>query len=144
MKSRVEFKFPTSKAWGSNSPPPGRLWWSNSLLPGTAKVSNARGMPGGGACWSFDLTDTLPAIKSAQTPISSRKAPGWDGWLQAPDYWDCVLREQTSAGSRPWDKGGAGVTGPKKNFRLFGSQFGGKIRGVRPPGPSPGSSTANN
>ena len=43
MKSRVQFKFPTPKAWGSNSPPPGRLWWSNSLLPGTAKVSNARG-----------------------------------------------------------------------------------------------------
>ena len=48
MKSRVQFKFPTPKAWGSNSPPPGRLWWSNSLLPGTAKVWNARGMPGGG------------------------------------------------------------------------------------------------
>ena len=25
MKSRVQFKFPTPKAWGSNSPPPGRL-----------------------------------------------------------------------------------------------------------------------
>ena len=48
MKSRVQFKFPTPKAWGSNSPPPGRLWSSNSLLPGMAKVSNARGMPRGG------------------------------------------------------------------------------------------------
>ena len=32
----------------SNSPPPGRLWYLNSLLPGTAKVSKARGMPGRG------------------------------------------------------------------------------------------------
>ena len=26
MKSRVQFKFPTPNAWGSNSPPPRRLW----------------------------------------------------------------------------------------------------------------------
>ena len=26
--------------------------------PGQEKTSNARGMPGGGGCWSFDLTDT--------------------------------------------------------------------------------------
>ena len=43
MKSRVQFKFSTPKAWGSNSPPPGRLWLSNSLLPRTAKVSNTGG-----------------------------------------------------------------------------------------------------
>ena len=33
----------------------GRLCESNSLLPETAKVSNP---PGGGGCWSADLTDT--------------------------------------------------------------------------------------
>ena len=36
MTSRLWIKFPTPYAWGSNSPPPGRLKWSN-----------ARGMPGG-------------------------------------------------------------------------------------------------
>ena len=49
MKSRVQFKFPTPKAWGSNSPPPEDK--------GVKCPGYARG--GGGACWSFDLTGTL-------------------------------------------------------------------------------------
>ena len=57
----------------------------------------------------------------------------------------------TSSGYRPSDKGGSGHPDPeiaaegrglKKNFfRSFGPQFGLKIRGDRPPGPSPGSVT---
>ena len=47
--------------------------------------------------------------------------------------------------SRPWDKGGGGGAGavtPKKFFRPFKPQFGLKIRGGGPPGPSPKSATA--
>ena len=61
-----------------------------------------------------------------------------------------------SAGSRPHDKGRGGGGGgghpepeikgvggdlPKICFRLFGPQFGLKIRGARLPGPCPGSAT---
>ena len=49
MKSRLAIKFPTPYEW-----------WSNALPPGQEKASNARGMHGGGGCWSFDLTGTLP------------------------------------------------------------------------------------
>ena len=65
-RQRAMCKAPRDFTWnwgyGSNSPPPRRLGWSNSLLPGTAKVSNAWGMPrwgGGGGCRSSDLTNTL-------------------------------------------------------------------------------------
>ena len=58
MKSRVQFKFPTPNSWGSNSPPRGRLI-IKFPPPRDGKVSNARGMPGGGECCSLDLTDTL-------------------------------------------------------------------------------------
>ena len=41
-----------------------------------------------------------------------------------PGYWDCVLREQTSAGSRSWDKGEAGDGNPDAEIRgLPGLQF---------------------
>ena len=67
-------------------------------------------------------------------------------WLApgpTPDYWDCVLREQISAGSRPWDKGC-----PVSNFSFFwpfAPQFGhgllvwskNKGGGGGPPGPLP-------
>ena len=43
MTSRLGIKFPTPYAWGSNSPPPGKL-----------KRSNARGMPGGMLKLRFD------------------------------------------------------------------------------------------
>ena len=47
IKSRLPIKFPTPYEW-----------WSNALPPRQEKVSNARGIPGGGGCWSFDLTGT--------------------------------------------------------------------------------------
>ena len=47
MIARHVKDFTWNRGWNSNSPPPARLWWLNSLLPGTAKVSNARGIPGG-------------------------------------------------------------------------------------------------
>ena len=41
-----------------------------------------------------------------------------------PGYWDCVLREQTSAGSRSWDKGEAGDGNPDAEIRgVPGLQF---------------------
>ena len=71
-------------------------------------------------------------------------------------FWLPVNTTQTSAGFRPWVKGGEGRgssrpwdkgedRSPKNFFRPFGPQFHLKIRGVGsgPPGPSPGSPTAN-
>ena len=68
----MQFKFPTPKEWGSNSPPPGRLWSSNSLLPGTAKVSNARGMPGGGML-KLRFDRYINTKKTNQNLINARK-----------------------------------------------------------------------
>ena len=68
MKSRVQFKFPTPKAWGSNSPPPPTLEDSDNQIPSSQGRQRCQ-MPGvcrggGGACWSFDLTGTLaPKLK---------------------------------------------------------------------------------
>ena len=59
MKSKIAIKFPIPYEQWSNAPPRGRLSSSNSLPPGQQKTSNARGMPGGGGCLSFDLTGTL-------------------------------------------------------------------------------------
>ena len=39
-------------------PAPGKIKLIKFPPPGQEKTSNARGMPGGGGCWSFDLTDT--------------------------------------------------------------------------------------
>ena len=51
-----------------------------------------------------------------------------------------IMLVNSSAGSRPKDKGGGG--GGLQIFRPLGPQFGPKIRGARtPPGPSPGSAT---
>ena len=86
-----------------------------------------------------------------------------------PGYWDCVLREQTSAGSRSWDKGEAGDGNPDAEIRgvpglqffvlfcfvflspsrlnlVMGFWFGLEIRGggAGPQCPSSGSATANN
>ena len=87
-----------------------------------------------------------------------------------PGYWDCVLREQISAGCRSWDKGEAGDGNPDAEIRgvpglqflvfvlfcfvflspsrlnlVMGCWFGLEIRrGAGPQRPSSGSATANN
>ena len=43
-------------------PAPGKIKLIKFPSPGQEKTSNARGMPGGGGIWSFDLTDTLRAM----------------------------------------------------------------------------------
>ena len=57
------------------SPPPGRLWQSNSLLRGTAKLSNARGMPGG---WMLKLRFDR-YIMHQSIPAADFK---WEGWFR--------------------------------------------------------------
>ena len=91
-----------------------------------------------------------------------------------PGYWDCVLREQTSAGSRSWDKGGGGGRWSRRwdkgaarspifcffvlfcfvfFLKPFAPQFGHGLlvwsrnkggEGAGPQRPSSGSATANN
>ena len=61
MKSKVQFKFPTLKH-GDQIPHP--LGDSDNQIPSSPGRQRCQ-MPGvcpGGACWSFDLTDTLGRI----------------------------------------------------------------------------------
>ena len=59
MTSRIGIKFPTPYAWGSNSPPPGKL-----------KRSNARGMPGGGMLkLRFERYIKLPKRKCSENRV---------------------------------------------------------------------------
>ena len=65
-------------------------------------------------------------------------------WIGAVPDPDLEIREVWGGGggwsSKPGDNRGA-PRGPKFFFRPFGPQFGLKIKGGAPPGPSPGSAT---
>ena len=47
-------------------PAPGKIKLIKFPPPGQEKTSNARGMPGGGGCLSFYLTDTLQVKNSSK------------------------------------------------------------------------------
>ena len=50
-------------------PAPGKIKLIKFPPPGQEKTSNARDMPRGGGCWSFDLTDTLRLKQPARAVI---------------------------------------------------------------------------
>ena len=56
----MRFKFPTPNAWESNFPTPWKTLIIKFPPPRDGKDVKCPGYArGGGACWSFDLTDTL-------------------------------------------------------------------------------------
>ena len=63
MTSRLGIKFPTPYAWGSNSPPPGRL-----------RRSNARGIPGGGGGYGCGYRLFQFRFRSRDSPLGIARA----------------------------------------------------------------------
>ena len=74
MKSRVQFKFPTPKAWGSNFPPPGKTLMIKFPPPWDGKDVKCPGAGGGGMLkLRFDRYITYKSLKRG--PLAELSTP---------------------------------------------------------------------